>query len=331
MVADNEVDNFMPAFKYYKQRLNPPSFENIVDFACKNCKHPFSLIDPPKNKSNLGLDCDSQWRLFEVKNVPGLYVIPNPFTADGQIQWASRCLESYACQPNKTNLDVFEKQYNSDRSLWDESCEQVHAKLKKNNKISLHKDATNLFKQTPIWKLRWATLGYHHNWNTKVYSENDHTEFPSELFQLSQVVAGCLGYSNYKAQAAIVNFYHVGSTLSAHTDESEQNLSHPLISISFGLPAVFLIGGPTKQTEPTAVMIRSGDVVIMTSQSRLSYHAVPRILHPDELSTSRESEHSAGDPTPKVLTPEPSQVLKEPEVEAYLKTSRINMNVRQLR
>ena len=44
-------------------------------------------------------------------------------------------------------------------------------------------------------------------------------------------------------QAAIVNYYHEGSTLCAHTDHSEHNLEPPVISLSFGMPAVFLIGG----------------------------------------------------------------------------------------
>ena len=145
MVADDELDNFMPTFKYYKQRLNPPSFENVIDFASQNCKHPYSFIDPPENKQNLGLKCDKQWKLFQVKDVPGLFVIPNPFTDDGQVKWASRCLGSYACQPNKTNLDAFEKQYSSDRSLWDETCEQVGGELKKNGKSSHKKGLLVVF------------------------------------------------------------------------------------------------------------------------------------------------------------------------------------------
>ena len=56
------------------------------------------------------------------------------------------------------------------------------------------------------------------------------------------------------------------------------NLKAPLVSISFGRPAVFLIGGPTKQTKPESILLRSGDVLIMTEKARNSYHGVPRIL-----------------------------------------------------
>ena len=66
--------------------------------------------------------------------------------------------------------------------------------------------------------------------------------------------------------------------LAGHTDHSEHNLSAPLLSISFGLPAIFLIGGSSLATVPTAVLLRSGDVVMMERESRLAFHAVPRIL-----------------------------------------------------
>ena len=47
---------------------------------------------------------------------------------------------------------------------------------------------------------------------------------------------------------------------------------------SFGLPAIFLLGGVTRADTPLAMFIRSGDIVIMMNESRLAYHAVPRVL-----------------------------------------------------
>ena len=51
---------------------------------------------------------------------------------------------------------------------------------------------------------------------------------------------------------------------------------------SFGQDAIFLLGGPTKATEPTPILLRSGDICVMSGPARLAYHAVPRILHPSE-------------------------------------------------
>lgn len=78
--------------------------------------------------------------------------------------------------------------------------------------------------------MRWATLGYHHDWDTKIYSEKKRNKFPDDLADLSAYVAGILGYQKYSAEAAIVNFYPLGTTLAGHTDHSEKNLEAPLFS-----------------------------------------------------------------------------------------------------
>ena len=52
---------------------------------------------------------------------------------------------------------------------------------------------------------------------------------------------------------------------------------------SLGQSAVFLLGGLRIDEKPTALLIRSGDVVIMSGVSRLCYHGVPRILSTDKM------------------------------------------------
>lgn len=58
----------------------------------------------------------------------------------------------------------------------------------------------------------------------------------------------------------------------------------PLCSpfLSFGQSAIFLIGGKSKEVKPTPILLRSGDVIVMSSEARLSYHGVPRVLPPSE-------------------------------------------------
>jgi len=305
----------MPCFKYYKRRQTQPSFENVIDFSGKEepvgCS--YTKITPSHQANTLGLDTSSPWRLFEIDCVPGLYFLPNPFTNDGQVRWSRRCLDEYSKPPNKMNVDINQNIEICQESLWNRTRELIESKTDQ-NQVFNQKAQLELFKSSPIWSLRWTTLGYHHNWNTKVYNEDDKCKFPSQLHQLSRVFGSLVGYQHYDAQAAIVNFYHVGSTLSAHTDSSEYDLTFPLISVSFGLSAIFLIGGETKETEPKAIFIRSGDVVIMTKQSRLSYHAVPRILSSSEDTQTTKFSYQTDDP-----------------VEMYLTNSRINMNVRQLK
>ena len=166
-------------------------------------------------------------------------------------------------------------------------------------------------------KLRWVTLGYHYNWTDRVYDDNDKNEFPPDLAKLASKYAErnflifhhlfiVVGYSNFKSEAAIVNFYNLDSNLCAHLDNVEKTMEMPIVSVSFGCSAVFLIGGTTKEKPPTAILVRSGDIVIMAGNSRLCYHGVPRIL------------------------PNKSLNWKDDNVKKFLSHERININIRQV-
>ncbi len=80
----------------------------------------------------------------------------------------------------------------------------------------------------------------------------------------------------------------------AHVDRSEVCATSPLVSISYvsfclvkyptdavcrlGCAAVFLIGGSTRDTEPVPILLRSGDVVVMSGpRCRRAYHGLYRV------------------------------------------------------
>ena len=65
----------------------------------------------------------------------------------------------------------------------------------------------------------------------------------------------------------------------AKQDDREEDLTKPVVSISFGLPAIFLMGGASRNDgDPVAVVVREGDVVVMSGKSRLGVHGVPRVF-----------------------------------------------------
>ena len=66
--------------------------------------------------------------------------------------------------------------------------------------------------------------------------------------------------------------------MSGHIDDAEHCLDEPIVSFSIGCPAVFLIGGRSKSEAPTAVLLRSGDALVMSGPSRTCYHGVPLIM-----------------------------------------------------
>lgn len=125
-----------------------------------------------------------------------------------------------------------------------------------------------------------------------------------------------------------------------------------ILLCSFGQSAIFLIGGKSKQIKPTPILLRSGDVVIMSSEARLSYHGVPRILAPPEgekvpLSLSPDTiiHEMAVDDQLEIAEEGYGDLEEDPQTnfthcqallsdwsnfESYLALSRININVRQV-
>jgi alkylated DNA repair protein alkB family protein 1 len=117
--------------------------------------------------------------------------------------------------------------------------------------------------------------------------------------------------------------------LSSHTDHSEKNMFAPLISISLGSSAIFLIGDTTKDIKPKAVWLKSGDIVIMSGKSRLSYHAVPKIFKDSHL--DKYFEYDLNELNEKFKQSEFFVNDEEwSSVYDYIKMNRINLNIRQV-
>ncbi|KAK7070839.1 Nucleic acid dioxygenase alkbh1 [Halocaridina rubra] len=262
--CNDAEDRFKEAFKYYKRRKPPPDMKDILQVGddCKGVVQipGLTLCNTEENEVEaLGLIPFKLWKIWTFSSHPGLVIIQNPFTREGQMKWIHDCLTKYSRPPNKTNL-ASHGITQCDKTWWEQSTSTEGKK-------------TDLIK-----KLRWATLGYHHNWDTKEYSESNRGEMPSDLMKLCNIITKVLGYEEFRAEAAIINYYHMDSSLGPHTDHSEPNRSAPLLSFSFGQGAIFLIGGSSKETKPTALLLHSGDIMIMAGASRLAYHAVPRII-----------------------------------------------------
>ncbi|XP_031785689.1 nucleic acid dioxygenase ALKBH1 [Nasonia vitripennis] len=292
---------FKDSFKYYKARKPPPDLKDVIDVEKTDDptvrKIAVSSECATHLKTSFGLKSTKNWNIYEFLDVPGLILIENPFTAEGQQEWILKCLKEYSKKPNILNIDAHGL-LNDDETWW-ESC------FGKSHNEDL------------LSKLRWATLGYHHNWDTKHYSENLRTEMPKDLTNLTNYFAEVLGFHQFKAEAAIINYYRMNSTLAGHTDHSEVFLEAPLFSISFGQTAIFLIGGHKQDDPAHALFLRSGDVVVMSGDSRLRYHGVPKILY-DDSKPWNATDNSSIDR------------IDWQKAQSYILEARINMNVRQV-
>ncbi|KAL4945682.1 hypothetical protein BDV06DRAFT_16778 [Aspergillus oleicola] len=120
-------------------------------------------------------------------------------------------------------------------------------------------------------KLRWVTLGGQYDWTAKVYPAERPPAFPEDIAELLRAP-----FPQTEPEAAILNLYSPGNTLSPHRDVSEE-CDAGLISVSFGCDGLFLISHDDG-AGCEIIRLRSGDAVYMDGTSRFAWHAVPKIL-----------------------------------------------------
>jgi alkylated DNA repair protein (DNA oxidative demethylase) len=97
---------------------------------------------------------------------------------------------------------------------------------------------------------------------------------PRLFLRLAADAAEQAGYAGFVPDACLVNRYEPGTRLSLHQDRNEADFSEPIVSVSLGLPAVFLFGGPKRSDRPVRVPLGHGDVVVWGGPARLRYHGV---------------------------------------------------------
>jgi len=97
---------------------------------------------------------------------------------------------------------------------------------------------------------------------------------PGPLRDLATGAAEAAGFAGFDPDACLINRYVAGTRLSLHRDENERDLTAPIVSVSLGLPAIFLFGGLSRSDRPRRIGLESGDVVVWGGPDRLVYHGV---------------------------------------------------------
>lgn len=127
-------------------------------------------------------------------------------------------------------------------------------------------------------QLRWLTFGYHYNWSMKCYREDEKNSIPSVMVDLMQCLAHLLNLQKWRLGTGIVNYYSCKSRLGPHVDAYEKNTDAPLVSLSLGSDAIFIIDGDRQGTKkPASLLLKNGDVMILTGESRLMTHALAKV------------------------------------------------------
>ena len=97
---------------------------------------------------------------------------------------------------------------------------------------------------------------------------------PGKWRDLAAQAAAQAGYANFKPDACLINVYAPGAKMGLHQDRDEQDFSQPIVSVSLGLPAVFLFGGDKRNQKPQRLRLAHGDVVVWGGPARLAFHGV---------------------------------------------------------
>ena len=97
---------------------------------------------------------------------------------------------------------------------------------------------------------------------------------PDALVQLARDAAASAGFEDFVPDACLINRYEPGARLSLHQDRNERDFSAPIVSLSLGIPAVFLFGGLRRENKPQRVQLQHGDVAVWGGPARLRYHGV---------------------------------------------------------
>jgi alkylated DNA repair protein (DNA oxidative demethylase) len=97
---------------------------------------------------------------------------------------------------------------------------------------------------------------------------------PRAFLVLAVEAAGAAGFSGFSPDACLVNRYVPGARLSLHQDRNENDFDQPIVSVSLGLPAIFLWGGMTRAESVRRIPLIHGDVVVWGGPDRLRFHGV---------------------------------------------------------
>ena len=97
---------------------------------------------------------------------------------------------------------------------------------------------------------------------------------PDSFLKLATHAATEVGFSNFTPDACLINQYKVGASMGLHQDKNEVDFSQPIVSVSLGLPAVFLFGGLLRSDKPVKVALAHGDIVVWGGETRLNFHGI---------------------------------------------------------
>jgi alkylated DNA repair protein alkB family protein 1 len=304
--ANPTISAYKAAYNRHRRRPNNPLFDDdikdnsIIDFSStwKEDDRIISLVNSNHVASSY------QGPIFGLASHPGFIFIPQALSQSLQTELAYRSMTEF-CNVREgghsTNIQLVSRKDSEVVNLEEDTmwnlCKRDYDNHKQpdpnvdpggsgvKRKLTVKQSGrTKVQYYESFDKLSWATMGYQYDWTARAYLESRKSEIPSILQSLANIFApfdtSCDNNKDtFTASAAIVNYYNQKSNMGGHADDLELDFTKPVISISLGLSAVFLLGQNTKDQEPIVpILVRPGDVLLLAGESRLAYHGMARVL-----------------------------------------------------
>ena len=121
----------------------------------------------------------------------------------------------------------------------------------------------------------WVTdrSGYRYD-STDPESGKPWPPMPPSFLALAEQAAAEAGFDGFAPDACLVNRYQPGARMSLHQDRDEGDFGAPIVSVSLGLPAVFLFGGLQRSDKTQRYRLEHGDIAVWGGPARLVFHGV---------------------------------------------------------
>jgi alkylated DNA repair protein (DNA oxidative demethylase) len=108
-------------------------------------------------------------------------------------------------------------------------------------------------------------------------------DMPPEFRELAASAAAAAQFPGFVPDACLINEYQPRARMGLHQDKDERDFTQPIVSVSLGLPATFLLGGGARRDKPRRIGLGHGDVVVFGGPARLLFHGVAPVrpgVHP---------------------------------------------------
>ncbi len=97
---------------------------------------------------------------------------------------------------------------------------------------------------------------------------------PPAFKQLARDAAKAAGWPSFEPDSCLINRYTSGAGMGLHQDKDEQDLKAPIVSVSIGATAKFMLGGQHRTDPVKTIDLHDGDVMVWGGAARLVFHGV---------------------------------------------------------